>query len=151
MQLQMILAALVVQYLREPAVFASFNTVNNRMKAILAALDNDVLSANLPPQNLAAYTSRTVSWEGAYDEFMARLVQDSERKMDKWIFDCRGAYEQKIEGDGRLTDEQKREWKDKVADYAGVRPGAVKGVYAQAAMGWGSLYDGIRDGRSQVE
>ena len=71
--------------------------------------------------------------------------------MDKWIFDCRGAYEQKIEGDGRMTEEQKRELKDRVADYAGVRPGAVKGVYAQAAMGWGSLYDGIRDGRSQVE
>ena len=145
MQQQMITAALVIQYLREPAVFNSFNTVNNRMKAILSALDGDVLSANLPPQNLAAYTSRAVGWEAAYDEFMARLLQDTERKMEKWVVDCRGEYERKIEGDGRLTEEQKRELKSRVADYA------EAGVYAQRAMSWGGLYDGIRDGRSQLE
>ena len=145
MQQQMITAALVIQYLREPAVFNSFNTVNNRMKAILSALDSDVLSANLPPQNLAAYTSRAVGWEAAYDEFMARLLQDTERKMEKWVVDCRGEYERKIEGDGRLTEEQKGELKNRVADYA------VAGVYAQKAMSWGGLYDGIRDGKSQLE
>lgn len=145
MQQQMITAALVVQYLREPAVFNSFNTVNNRMKAILSALDSDVLSANLPPQNLVAYTSRAAGWEAAYDEFMARLLQDTERKMEKWVVDCRGEYERKIEGDGRLTEEKKAELKNRVADYA------VAGVYAQRAMSWGGLYDGIRDGRSQLE
>jgi hypothetical protein len=145
MQQQMINAALVVQYLREPAVFNSFNTVNNRMKAILSALDSDVLSANLPPQNLAAYTFRTGGWEAAYDEFMVRLVQDSERKMDKWVVDCRAEYEQKIEGDRRLTEEQKGELKSRVKDYA------VAGVYSQKAMSWGGLYDEIRGGRSELE
>ena len=35
MQQQMVNAALVVQYLREQAVFDSFNEVNDRMKGIL--------------------------------------------------------------------------------------------------------------------
>jgi hypothetical protein len=160
MQQQMIDAALVVQYLREQAVFNAFNIVNNRMKSILRTLDNEPLGSDHPPQNLAAFTSRPVSWEAAYDEFMARLVQDSERKMQRWMYECKGNYAAKIDGDGRLTAEEKTEKKNKVAKYAGMRnnpvalgvqPGAVAGIYAERAMSWGSLYDGIRGGPSQLE
>ena len=159
MQQQMVAAALVVQYLRKQAVFDSFNAVNNRMKSILHALDNEPLGFTQPPQNLAPFTSRPVSWESAYDEFMARLLQDTERKMSKWLFDCKDNYAKEIDNGG-LTPAQKTQEKKKVADYAGtqnnpstlgVRPGAVAGVYAERAMSWGSLYDVIRGGPSQLE
>ncbi|KAF2495331.1 hypothetical protein BU16DRAFT_618169 [Lophium mytilinum] len=159
MQQQMVNAALVVQYLREQAVFDSFNTVNNRMKSILHALDNEPLGSTQPPQNLAPFTSLPISWESAYDEFMARLLQDTERKMSKWLFDCKDNYAGKIDSNGGLTDAQKTQQKNKVADYAGtqnnpdtlgVGPGAVVGVYAEGAMSWGGLYDGIRGGPSQL-
>lgn len=71
--------------------------------------------------------------------------------MGKWLGDRRGEYERKVDGEGALTDAQKTQMKNKVVDYAGTRAGAVAGVYAQKAMSWGSLYDGIRDGPSQLE
>jgi hypothetical protein len=160
MQQQMINAALVVQYLRQQAVFDSFEIVNNRMKSILHALDNDPLGTTQPPQNLASFTSRPISWESAYDEFMARLLQDSERKMQRWLYECKGNYAAKIDNDSRLTAAEKTQKKSRVADYAGmwnnpvalgVHLGAVAGVYAESAMSWGSLYDGIRGGPSQLE
>ncbi|KAL1600665.1 hypothetical protein SLS60_007053 [Paraconiothyrium brasiliense] len=160
MQQQMVNAALVVQYLREQAVFDSFSTVNNRMKSILHALDNDPLGSTQPPQNLASFTSRPISWESAYDEFMARLLQDTERKMSNWLFKCKDNYARKIDQNNGLTAAQKTLEKKKVADYAGtqnnpstleVGPGSVAGVYAEGAMSWGGLYNGIRSGPSQLE
>ncbi|KAH7083710.1 hypothetical protein FB567DRAFT_499132 [Paraphoma chrysanthemicola] len=157
MQQQMINAALVVQYLRQPAVFDSFNTVNNRMKSILHDLDNDPLGSNQPPRNLASFTALPNSWESAYDEFMARLLQDTERKMSKWLFECKNNYALKVDNDPSLTAAQKTQQKNNVAKYAGTRnnpdtlqvhPQAVAGVYAEQAMSWGHLYDRIRGGPS---
>ena len=47
---------------------------------------------------LGTITSKDPESEAAYDELMARLLQDTERKMEKWVVDCRGEYERKIEG-----------------------------------------------------
>jgi hypothetical protein len=107
MQQQMINAALVVQYLRQQAVFDSFEIVNNRMKSILHALDNDPLGTTQPPQNLASFTSRPISWESAYDEFMARLLQNSERKMQRWLYECKSNYAAKIDNDSSLSAAEK--------------------------------------------
>jgi hypothetical protein len=68
--------------------------------------------------------------------------------MQKWLFDCKANYAQNTQQ------------KNNVADYAGTRnnpeelgvgPGAVEGVYAEGAMSWGHLYDGIRGVPSQLE
>ncbi|RDW63247.1 hypothetical protein BP6252_10792 [Coleophoma cylindrospora] len=158
MQQQMINAALVVQYLREEAVFDSFNEVNNRMKSILHALDNEPLGSTNPPPNLHTFTGLPSSWESAYDEFMARLIQDTERKMALWLFQCKENYAKKIDDDNSLDAAQKTQEKNKVAAFAGrtnnpqnLGVGAVTGVYADYAMSWGPLYDTIRKGPSQLE
>ncbi|KAI5245468.1 hypothetical protein E4T43_03190 [Aureobasidium subglaciale] len=86
-QQQMILYSLVFKYMREDAVFRSFDKANSRMRVIMDKLDNHPLGqANRPA--MEHITSGPNTWLKAYDEFMVNMLETSEKKMRNWMDDC---------------------------------------------------------------
>jgi len=69
---------------------------------------------------------------------MARFLVDTERKMGKWLHDCKGSYSSHVDSPG-LTQPQKGALKAKVNNYV-----TGGGVYADGAVKldvnmWGSI------------
>ncbi|CAJ2513529.1 Uu.00g016480.m01.CDS01 [Anthostomella pinea] len=136
-QQMMIAASLAFQYMQREEVFDAFNVVNERMKAIVQALDADRLGIQYPPQRIMDYANdaKLNGWTTTYTEFMNHFLADSERKMQKWMYDCRQTYTDTVNGNATLQQS------DKDAKLAILN----NAVYQQSAMSLGSRYNGIRD------
>ncbi|KAK7750553.1 hypothetical protein SLS62_007529 [Diatrype stigma] len=137
MQQQMILGAMVFQYMNRQEVFDAFNAVHARIQAILDNLDQDDLGKIKRPRKLHLFGPEggAETWLGAYNEFMVRFLEDSERKMDKWLYDCKNMYYTATSND--------QDARRKVSDYES------SGVYSAAAFKLSDIWTPIKgDGQT---
>lgn len=88
----MVATKMVFDYMNQGDVANVLDTVNNRMKAVLAAVDADPFYTTRP--SIADYVpaGRPTTWQTAYDEFMVQPLTASERKMKQWMADCANTF-----------------------------------------------------------
>ncbi len=104
---KLMLASLAFKYMNTPAVAAIFRDVWVRQKAVLAQMDGEAASGNIPPPIANPGNTGLHTWEALYELWTSQFLLGRELKIQRWYLDVVGRLLSLSAADQSLTAAQK--------------------------------------------